>query len=99
MNAMEVTVPGSTPSPKIDIRKQNEGGYNVAWHFSLPTLGRYEYKAGKPEATNCDEPEGYLQEVNEVQFPASELPLKLCTQVFDMAGQGSLPRSDLLEAS
>lgn len=98
MLAMEVAEPGPTTAPIIDIRREAEGGYTLAWHFSTPRLSAYKYKAGKPETTDCTAAEGYVRVVEEISFAASELPLKLCTLAYDMSGQPSLPRTDLLLA-
>jgi hypothetical protein len=94
--AVELAIPGPTRAPKIDIRKQADGGYSVALHFSSPTLSAYEYKVGTPSETCCEEAQGYARTFEDLQFSASQLPLRLCTKAIDMTGQRSVPQEDLM---
>lgn len=96
--ATEIAEPGPTRAPQFDITRQNNGDHSIQWHFSNPTLSAYEYKAGAESETNCDEPEGYAITFDDALIAASGQPVKLCTKAFDMSGQRSAPRMDLLGA-
>ena len=94
--ATEIAQPGPTRAPQLDIRRKDDGGYRVVLHYSNPVLSAYRYKTGTPETTDCNNAHGYEQAMDDLEFPATALPLKLCTQARDMSGQWSAPRTDLL---
>lgn len=94
--AKEIAEPGPTRAPQFVIDKQEDGAYSIAWHFSHPVLSGYEARIGAPDTLDCDEPEGYVRQLDDLRIGASELPAKLCTKAIDMSGQRSTPRTDLL---
>ena len=91
--AMEIAQPGPTRAPRLDIRKQDSGGYSIAWQFSHPGLSAYEYKIGD----DCQDTKGYQRVVDELVVGQDKLPAMLCTRAIDMTGQRSVSRTDLLE--
>ncbi|RJX76282.1 serine protease [Pseudomonas sp. LS-2] len=95
--AMEVVPPGPTRMPELMIERLTEGGYAVRPYRSRPSLWVYTFKSGAPETTQCDDPEGYTPEFGDVKtIDVTQLPLTLCSRVYDMSRQASLPRTDLL---
>ncbi|MEQ7919927.1 serine protease [Xanthomonas sp. WHRI 1810A] len=95
--AMEIAPSGPTRMPQLTIERRAEGGYQVMPYYSNPTLWVYTFKSGPAEATQCDDPEGYLPEFDEVVIiEATPLPMKLCSKAYDMTSQPSSPRTDLL---
>lgn len=94
--AKEIAEPGPTRAPQFALSRQEDGGYSLAWHFSHPVLSAYEAKRGAPDDIDCEDPQGYARQLQNLQIDASELPVKLCTKAIDMTGQRSTPRMDLL---
>jgi hypothetical protein len=95
--AMELAPPGPTRMPELKIQRLANGGYDVALYYSSPSLWVYTFKSGAPTEVQCDDPQGYTPEFGTVKsIGASQLPLKLCSKVYEMSRQPSLPRTDLL---
>ncbi len=95
--AMEIAPPGPTRMPELAIERIADGGYKVTPYYSNPTLWVYTFKSGPVEAVQCDDPEGYIPEFDEVVIiEATPSPMKLCSKAYDMASQASSPRTDLL---
>lgn len=94
--AKEIAEPGPTHVPRADITRQENGSYIVAWQFSHPVLSGYEAKTGAQAEMDCDDPQGYVRQLDDLNIAANDLPVKLCIKAFDMSGQRSLPRTELL---
>ncbi len=95
--AMELAPPGPTRMPELKIERLASGGYDVTPYYSSPSLWVYTFKSGTPAEVQCDDPQGYTPEFGTLKsIGAAQLPLKLCSKVYDMSRQPSLPRTDLL---
>lgn len=95
--AMEIAPPGPTRMPELTIERMADGGYKVMPYYSNPTLWVYTFKSGPADTVQCDDPQGYRPEFDEVMIiEATPSPMKLCSKAYDMASQASSPRTDLL---
>jgi len=86
------------PSSQLIITPLPNGKQNVAFQRSH-ALPHYTYKYGPPESTDCSDNSGYKHAFYNFTLSAHLLPAKLCTRVWDLAGDPSPPREDLLEVA
>jgi hypothetical protein len=96
--AVELLPPGPTEAPKV-LMKHAGGGYSVSYGQDPRLFSHYSLKFGPPESTDCFDAQGQRKAATSrpLHFPANKLPLKLCTLAYDLNGQPSAVREDLLE--
>lgn len=96
--AAELHKAGPAPTPELQIKKFR-GGYLVDWILmDKPQIEKYLYKLGTPEATDCNDQNGYKSVVARTRAISEQmLPLTICTITEDIAGQRSAPRGDILK--
>lgn len=89
---------GPAPTPELQIKKLG-GRYHVNWlSMNNPQIENYLYKLGTPEATDCNDQNGYKAVLVRARaIPEQMLPLTICTITEDIAGQRSVPRGDILQ--
>lgn len=95
--ATELAAAGPTRMPELKLEQGADGDYSVTPYYSSPALWVYTFKSGKPDEVKCEDPAGYTPDFSPViAFEHARLPLKLCSTVYEMSRQPSLPRTDLL---
>ncbi|EKT4521566.1 trypsin-like peptidase domain-containing protein [Pseudomonas putida] len=88
------------PTPQLDVQPLADGDVKVTWPALAPDQARFMVKRGPLESTDCNDPKGFrLLRHEHFVFPASKLPLRLCTFVEDVAGQRSAMSSDELQSA
>lgn len=93
--AAELLAAGPTEAPRLNIKRQRNG-YVVGNEFDPRLFDHYTSKMGPPQSTDCADPQGYLKSNRPRFVTPSRLPLKICTQAYDLNGQPSAVREDLL---
>jgi len=93
--ALELQAPSPPSPPDMQISKQFNS-YSVAWNGNERLISKHTYKAGPPDATDCNDPAGYKRVWRKINVPLRMLPLKICTYSHDHADQKSAVREDLL---
>lgn len=95
--AVELLPAGPTAAPKLLITPTGTG-YNVSFGYDPRLFSHYSVKYGPPGSTDCSDPAGQRKTTpRQVHFSSNKLPLKLCTLAYDLNGQPSAVREDLLE--
>lgn len=107
--ASRIAEPGPTPLPKLDISIDSNGTHHVKWLNSAPDSFLTYYLAGAPQNTDCNansippyingggDPLGkYTMATQTVEFPAEQLPVKICSYTRDESSQASAVREDIL---
>ncbi|MDI3272878.1 trypsin-like peptidase domain-containing protein [Pseudomonas sp. AL03] len=100
-----VTVPtylhaaGPTPAPELVIffdKKVNR--VSIEWPVRKNEgIDLYQRKYGKPEQTNCDDPQGYTDVTFNMSRGERDMPLKVCTYAHDTNKQRSAVHEYILE--
>lgn len=98
-NALTLAVVLQAPSPpsppEVNITKHTRS-YTLSWQQGNERISWHTFKAGPPDATDCNDPAGYKRVWRDLTPFARRLPLKVCTYAYDHAGQQSAVREDLL---
>ena len=93
--AVELLAAGPSEAPKLNI-KRLLAGYVVTSELDPRLSAYYTSKMGPPQSTDCADPQGYKKFHMSRFVTPSRLPLKICTQAYDLNGQPSAVREDLL---
>lgn len=94
--ATELLPAGPTEMPKLNIKTVGKG-YVLSTVYDPRVASRHTRKFGPPQSTDCGDPQGYFRALSPYfQAGPPRLPMKVCTQAFDLNGQASPVREDLL---
>ncbi|MFS2156540.1 serine protease [Pseudomonas sp. Pseusp122] len=95
--AAELMPAGPTAAPELLIKPAGSG-YSVIFAYDSRLFSHYGVKFGPPRSTDCSDSTGQRKTApRQVHFASNKLPLKLCTLAYDLNGQPSAVREDLLE--
>lgn len=94
--AVELLAVGPTELPKLNISRV-EDGHGVSYVQDPRLFSHYTVKIGPPERIDCADPAGFSKARPWGHFFSSQqLPVKMCTQAYDLNGQPSPVRENLL---
>lgn len=74
------------------------GKQSIAFQRSH-AVPHYTYKFGPPDSTHCNDDQGYKHAFYNFNVSPRLMPARLCTRAWDVAGNGSTPRADLLQVA
>lgn len=96
--AVELQPAGPTAEPRMSIEKTRFSAYSVHWSLDSGLIDHYRVKIGPPETTDCSDPQGFNRRFANLVLRAQSLPKKICTYAYDVNGQRSAVREDLVSA-
>lgn len=96
--ALQLQPAGPTQAPLMTIEPGRLGGYVVSWQHDGALIDHYKVKVGPPDSTDCLEENGFRRRAGtSLRIPDRSLPKKICTYAYDINGQRSAVREDIVQ--